>query len=70
MDAREPDAVTETTVDGANDAVTCVECGRTEHGPPMGWSSSVDAAGQHWLCPECTRANVRAIESKLDRNWW
>lgn len=23
-----------------------------------------------WLCPDCTRAHVRDIESKLDQSWW
>jgi hypothetical protein len=26
--------------------------------------------GQMWVCDRCARQNLRAIEAKLDREWW
>ena len=37
---------------------------------PAGWSFVTDDRGTAWLCLECTRANVRAIEAKLPEEWW
>jgi hypothetical protein len=28
------------------------------------------ARGAVWTCPACARANLRAIESKLDQEYW
>ena len=39
---------------------------------PLGWMLEVDGrSGRRSLaCPSCARANVRAIEGKLDQAWW
>lgn len=41
---------------------------------PLGWSADiVEAHGgkrTRWVCPECTRVHVRAIEAKLEQQWW
>lgn len=36
----------------------------------LGWTSSVEAGQRRWYCERCSREHVRAIESKLDREWW
>lgn len=37
---------------------------------PLSWTTSVEAGVTRHYCDRCTRANVRAIESKLDTAWW
>ncbi|HZC72816.1 MAG TPA: hypothetical protein VE442_19120 [Jatrophihabitans sp.] len=60
------------------DAV-CKLCGKAadaavDGDPPLGWSADiVETADGHqtrWVCIECTRRFVRAIEAKLDTQWW
>jgi rubredoxin len=57
----------------------CSMCGRVadpeEDGdPPLGWCADLveTSEGQrtHWVCPSCTRKFVRAIEAKLEQQWW
>jgi rubredoxin len=57
----------------------CSICGQVadpedDGDPPLGWSADlIEARGGtrvHWICPDCTRVHVRAIEAKLDREWW
>lgn len=55
--------------------VTCQVCGRiaesaTETEPPLDWVLDTDRGRRRWTCPSCARANVRAIEAKLDSEWW
>ncbi len=54
--------------------VTCERCGLeaapAEGDPPLAWSCDRDSDGEHWVCPVCTRDNVRSIEGKLDQTWW
>jgi hypothetical protein len=56
--------------------VTCAVCGRTAvtTGAALGWSldrrRSGDQVIEEWTCPVCSRENARAIEAKLDREWW
>ncbi|HZY75977.1 MAG TPA: hypothetical protein VFE40_06635 [Jatrophihabitantaceae bacterium] len=42
--------------------------------PPLGWCvDRVEAHGgerTRWVCPDCTRSHVRAIEAKLEQAWW
>jgi predicted RNA-binding Zn-ribbon protein involved in translation (DUF1610 family) len=53
---------------------SCSRCGTTadapEGGSPEGWSFAVEEGRVHWLCPECARRNIRAIEGKLPEEWW
>lgn len=53
---------------------TCALCGRTVAEPLLTWSSAVETRGGarrtvHY-CDTCSRENVRAIEGKLDQEWW
>ncbi|HST47827.1 hypothetical protein [Jatrophihabitans sp.] len=55
--------------------VTCQVCGRgpdpaTEGDPPLAWVLDTEAGRRRWTCPGCARENVRAIEAKLDSQWW
>jgi hypothetical protein len=53
---------------------TCERCGATapapEDGLPAGWSLVSSDRGVGRLCTDCTRTNVRAIEARLDEDWW
>ncbi|SHF81223.1 hypothetical protein SAMN05443575_0961 [Jatrophihabitans endophyticus] len=56
----------------------CSLCGRAadaeaEGDPPLGWSADRAEGAEgavRWICPQCTRRYVRAIEAKLDQAWW
>jgi hypothetical protein len=58
---------------------TCVRCGTVAStdatgddsvSAPPGWSWAPSERGIEWMCPACTRDNVRAIEAKLPEEWW
>ena len=54
---------------------TCSYCGATAEAPegglPESWSVGVDGRGRtEFLCAECARANIRAIEGKLPEEYW
>ncbi|HEX2807497.1 MAG TPA: hypothetical protein VHN80_15135 [Kineosporiaceae bacterium] len=38
--------------------------------PPLSWSPAVENGRRVWTCPECARANIRSIESRLEPAWW
>jgi hypothetical protein len=47
-------------------------CGTTADSdePPLTWSTQVGRRGVELVCDRCTRENVRAIEGKLESEWW
>lgn len=53
---------------------TCSGCGRTDRcapgGIPAGWTVSFDRKRVEYLCIDCARANIRAIEGKLPEEYW
>ncbi|MEZ0579153.1 hypothetical protein [Nocardioides sp. MH1] len=51
---------------------TCDFCGRTapEEVPPLTWSTSVERGRTRVFCETCSREHLRAMESKLDSEWW
>jgi hypothetical protein len=53
---------------------TCTRCGATAESPegglPPAWSLATFDRGVDRLCEQCTRANVRSIEARLDEDWW
>lgn len=58
-------------------AVTCDFCGTTAPddapdgtGVPLTWTTAVENGRQRAFCERCSRAHLRAIESKLDSEWW
>nr|WP_184346659.1 hypothetical protein [Streptomyces olivoverticillatus] len=51
--------------------VDCARCGkRAEHGAPPTWTCSVENGSRRYFCDDCARANIRAIEGRLDSSWW
>jgi hypothetical protein len=58
---------------------TCSLCARiadpaVDGDPPVSWCADIvesrDGPARRWVCPDCTRSHVRAIEAKLEQNWW
>jgi len=37
---------------------------------PPGWTVSFDRRRVEYLCIDCARANIRAIEGKLPEEYW
>lgn len=51
---------------------TCAFCGKVDEGdqPPLTWTSAVEQGRTKWFCDRCSREHLRAMESKLDSEWW
>ena len=52
--------------------VTCDFCGTSVPGAelPLTWTTAVENGRTRVFCATCSRENLRAIESKLDSEWW
>ncbi|MEW2413923.1 hypothetical protein AB0953_09370 [Streptomyces sp. NPDC046866] len=52
--------------------VVCARCGtRAPAGvAPPTWTCSVENGARQYFCVDCARANLRAIEGRLDSSWW
>ncbi|AWZ05724.1 MULTISPECIES: hypothetical protein [unclassified Streptomyces] len=51
--------------------VDCARCGaQAPAGAPPTWTCSVENGTRQYFCVDCARANLRAIESRLDSAWW
>ncbi|MDQ1689772.1 MAG: hypothetical protein QOK42_2747 [Frankiaceae bacterium] len=50
----------------------CGVCGTTAESDdaPLTWSTQLGRRGVELVCDRCTRENVRAIEGKLESEWW
>ena len=55
---------------GMAESVSCAWCGRSAEAPPLTWTLQTTDRGSEWLCEECTRVNLRAVEAKLPTEWW
>ncbi len=53
-------------------AITCAFCGTTvpDEQPPLTWTTAVENGRERFFCDRCSREHLRAIESKLDSEWW
>ncbi|WP_395726961.1 hypothetical protein [Nakamurella sp.] len=51
-------------------AGACQLCGTPVPSVALAWMLESTARGAAWTCPACARANLRAIESKLDQEYW
>ena len=51
-------------------AATCDFCGRQVDEMPMTWTTSVENGRKRVFCDTCSREHLRAMESKLDSEWW
>ena len=51
---------------------TCAFCGKVDEGdqPPLTWTTAVEQGRTKWFCDTCSREHLRAMESKLDSDWW
>jgi hypothetical protein len=60
------------------DEMVCSFCGAAPDpagaDPALTWCvdkvETSDGYRTRWVCPDCTRTHVRAIEAKLDQDWW
>ena len=52
-------------------SVSCAFCGKSADDPPtLNWTSAVERGRTKWYCDTCSREHLRAMESKLDSEWW
>ncbi len=51
---------------------TCDLCGRQEPdvAATLTWTRAVEQGRRRSYCDECSRANLRAMEGKLDSEFW
>ncbi len=56
--------------DPGAESIMCSRCGTAAEGTPPTWTCSVENHTRRYFCDECARANLRAIESRLDSAWW
>ena len=51
---------------------TCDFCGRQEadEAKKLAWSTSVENGRAKTFCESCSRENLRAMEGKLDSEYW
>ena len=50
---------------------TCDFCGRSgDEAETLTWVVSQENGRRRVCCDTCARANLRAIEGKLDSEWW
>ena len=52
------------------DPVRCALCGRTASTQPLTWATSVEGGEIRLYCERCSRDNVRAMEGRLDAEWF
>jgi hypothetical protein len=56
-----------------DDSAVCDLCGATateESTVPLTWSTAVENGRTKVFCADCSRRHLRAIEGKLDSEWW
>ena len=51
---------------------TCDFCGTSVEGDvaPLTWTVAVENGRARAFCDQCSREHLRAMESKLDSEWW
>ena len=51
---------------------TCSFCGRSprEGESTLTWTTAVENGKSRTFCDTCSREHLRAMESKLDSEWW
>ncbi|MFI8203447.1 hypothetical protein [Streptomyces sp. NPDC085937] len=50
--------------------LVCARCGLRAAAPQPTWTLSVEDGIRLHHCERCSRANLRAIEGRLDSPWW
>ncbi|MFD5076331.1 hypothetical protein [Streptomyces sp. NPDC058371] len=56
--------------DTAEAHIVCARCGIPAEDTQLTWTCSVENGTRHYFCDGCARANLRAIEGRLDSSWW
>ncbi len=56
-------------------AVSCDFCGadasaEDSGGVPLTWTTAVENGRSRTFCDTCSREHLRAMEAKLDSEWW
>ncbi|HEY9564264.1 MAG TPA: hypothetical protein VIR30_10890 [Nocardioides sp.] len=53
-------------------AATCDFCGKQADGDdlPLTWTTATENGRRRAFCDTCSREHLRAMESKLDSEWW
>jgi hypothetical protein len=50
---------------------TCDFCGRqADDAETLSWTTSMENGRSRTYCDTCSREHLRAIEGKLDSEWW
>lgn len=54
------------------ETLTCSFCGTqaTEGADTLTWTTAVEAGRTKRFCDECSRTHLRAMEGKLDSDYW
>ncbi|GAB2725335.1 hypothetical protein [Streptomyces bullii] len=50
--------------------LVCARCGTRAEAPQPTWTFSVENGVRQHFCATCSRENLRAIEGRLDSEWW
>ncbi len=50
--------------------LVCARCGIRAVAPQPTWTLSVEGGARRYYCEGCSRDNLRAIEGRLDSQWW
>jgi hypothetical protein len=54
-----------------DETVTCDFCGaRASGAEALTWTTAIENGRRRAFCVTCSRANLRAMEGKLDSEWW
>jgi hypothetical protein len=54
-----------------SDIVTCDFCGtQAPESETLTWTVAVENGRHRAFCDTCSRTHLRAMESKLDSEWW
>ena len=54
-----------------SEVITCSFCGtQAPEAETLTWTIAVENGRRRAFCDTCSRANLRAMESKLDSEWW
>jgi len=54
-----------------SEIVTCAFCGtQAPESETLTWTTAVENGRRRAYCDTCSRTHLRAMESKLDSEWW
>ena len=54
-----------------DETVTCSYCGaQAPLAETLSWTTAVERGRSQRFCVSCSRQNLRAMEGKLDSEWW